>query len=193
MVREGGPSAKDMGIETDDTGTLKEMADKKGKHGEQIKKRFMEKAAGDSQLTEKAEMSEVSVEKKEIKDIVPGDWMNVDNMEVVDPDGSNEYTVDQSNNSEEAGKYDSNNSVIVFVTPNGEKFVGPQTEAQLKALEEAGYERSSMGVPMSNGEEPKDERQRDLWRVMIARGFDQVKKENEKGRKAEFREAAGKE
>ncbi|MFA6042914.1 MAG: hypothetical protein WCV85_05965 [Patescibacteria group bacterium] len=133
-------------------------------------------------------------EKKEVKDVVPGDWMQVDSMVVTNDIslGKKDSIVERSNDTNDSGKYESNNGVLTYVTPKGEKFVGPRTDAQLQALEDAGYERQGMFVPLSHGEMPMDPEQRKLWKDMLARGSGQVEKENQEAREKEYRKSAEK-
>ena len=47
------------------------------------------------------------------------------------------------------GKYATNNSHVVFVSPDGQMHLGFQTNANMALLREAGYEEGVMSVPMS--------------------------------------------
>jgi hypothetical protein len=66
--------------------------------------------------------------------------------------------------------YDTNNGVVVFVDEEQKIYVGPQTEERMRALQEEGYRKESIGVPFSNGEVPSHVDVAERWRKLMAEG-----------------------
>lgn len=105
---------------------------------------------------------------------VGGEWLIADGMEA--GKGERTYTVRENTDGlniptgrlEQVGKYDTNNGIISFVGPEGQVHVAPESEERLNQLEGANYEKGSLGVPLSNGEEPVDTEKREKWRKMLA-------------------------
>lgn len=72
----------------------------------------------------------------------------------------------ESRRLEEVGTYDINNGIVAFVDAEGQKHVAPATQDRMEALEEANYQKGSMNVPFSNGQEPTDPNLRKRWEQM---------------------------
>lgn len=66
--------------------------------------------------------------------------------------------------------FDTNNGVVVFVDGGQKIYVGPQTEERMRALEEEGYRKASIGVPFSNGEVPSHPEVAERWRKLMQEG-----------------------
>lgn len=123
-------------------------------------------------------------EKKGIKAVNGGLFVMVDGIEYkydsngdaykteVNSDGCNLNTgrVDQ------VGSYWENNGKIAFVDELGQVWIGANNDSNITALNEANYQRSSIWVPFSNGEEPVDkEVYKKIRDVLTGKGGDQLK------------------
>lgn len=144
-------------------------------------------------------------EKKGIQEVEGGLWMMVDGIEYrhygtetervdVNTDGYNMpiRRVDQ------VGKYDYNNGRIAYVDGQGREWVGASTEENFDAITKAGYARSGVWVPFSNGEQPTNRATYEQLRdVLTGKPAEQLKAERTarvdeiiEGRRKLFGEAA---
>ncbi|RMG45114.1 MAG: hypothetical protein D6719_00730 [Candidatus Dadabacteria bacterium] len=90
-----------------------------------------------------------------------GPFLMVDRMEYTHIDSDKVYRLGDAydlnmpiDRNMQVGTYDKNNGVIAFVDEKGRLYVASESQETLDLLEEHGYQRSSMFVPFSNGEQP---------------------------------------
>lgn len=119
-----------------------------------------------------------AAEKQEKHFVAPdsGEWMQVTNAP-----WENDGFISKVDRGDvgDIGTYNVNNNRLAFVDSNQEVFIGYPTEANIAALEKAGYTKGSMGVPFSNGENPTHEGVASRMREFAQSGEQQMRNEAE--------------
>lgn len=107
-------------------------------------------------------------ERRGLKPVL-GEWLVIDGIELAYfgqkmnvPTSLGENGISEERQ-EQIGTYDYNNGVIAFVDREGHLCVGPYSEERISALNQAGYKKGSVHVPLSNGELPTDEDIANNW------------------------------
>lgn len=70
------------------------------------------------------------------------------------------------------GTYSGNNGMLAFVDSDGRMNIGYGTKSNVAILEQAGYKRAALHVPLSNGELPTDKREKDRFTSFLLEGVE---------------------
>jgi len=142
------------------------------------------------------EKYEAQAEARGVKPLHDGEWLAVDGTGYQwYGDGKEKIpaSTDQTavaSQLDQVGTYNYNNGTFALVDQDGIVRIGHGTSANSKVLEEAGYRRSGMWVPFSNGEIPTDPTLRQQYLELRERGREASKKENTERHLEVYREIA---
>lgn len=92
------------------------------------------------------------------QEIQEGQWMPVGFDTELEKDGEKWTLGSQSNmwDSGEPRQYNSNNGVLIITNQSGRYFITRASAEKYELLEKAGFKKSNIAVPFSNGEVPAD-------------------------------------
>lgn len=137
-------------------------------------------------------------ETRGIKPLEGGEWLVVDGAEYQgygDTRGKIPSANQQNNLAsrlDQVGTYDSNNGTIALVDEQGKLQIGHGTAVNVEVLDKAGYQRSGMWVPFSNGEMPMDPTLRQKYVELREKGREEAKRETTERHLAVYKEVAEK-